>query len=83
MADNTPPPIPQDQPKTQPQQVIDPLFLKSEDAILSGLIQRECEKIGFDTSKHTLAQFEKKKMTATFISAPINLIIIVLFRTFH
>ncbi len=83
MADNTPPPIPQDQPKTQPQQVIDPLFLKSEDAILTGLIQRECEKIGFDTSKHTLAQFEKKKMTATFISAPINLIIIVLFRTFH
>lgn len=83
MADNTPPPIPQEQPKTQPQQVIDPLFLKSEDAILTGLIQRECEKIGFDTSKHTLAQFEKKKMTATFISAPINLIIIVLFRTFH
>lgn len=79
----TPPPIPQEQPKAQPQQVIDPLFLKSEDEILNGIISRECEKAGFDTSKHTLAQFEKKKMTATYISAPINLIIFIIFRTFH
>ena len=83
MADNTPPPIPPLPPKNEAQQVIDPLFMNSESEILEGIITRECEKAGFDTSKHTLAQFEKKKMTATLISAPINLIIIVLFRTFH
>ena len=83
MADNTPPPIQQEQPKKQPQEVIDTLFLKSEDEILNGIISRECEKLGFNMSKHTLAQFEKKKMTATLISAPINLILIAIFRTFH
>lgn len=79
----TPPPIPQEQPKAQPEQVIDPLFLKSENEILNGLIERECEKVGFDIKRDSLNHFEKKKLTATLISAPINLIIIILFRTFH
>ena len=79
----TPPPIPQDQPKAQPQQVIDPLFLKSETAILEGIVDRELEKNGFNPKKDSLNYIEKKKNVATYISAPINLIIIILFRAFH
>lgn len=74
---NTPPPY-------KPQQVIDPLFVnKSESAILNELIDRELAETGFDVKNDSLAHFEKKKMNATLISAPINLILIVLFRVFH
>ena len=70
-------------PPYTPQQVIDPLFLKSENDILTDIINRELDKNGFDIKKDSLAHIEKKKLTATLISAPINLIIIVLFRVFH
>ncbi len=74
---NTPPPY-------TPPQLIDPLFVgKTEEMILSEFIDRELTATGFDTKNDSLAHFEKTKMTATLISAPINLIIIVLFRTFH
>ncbi len=74
---NTPPPY-------TPPQLIDPLFVgKTEEKILSELIDRELTATGFDAKNDSLAHFEKTKMTATLISAPINLIIIVLFRTFH
>jgi hypothetical protein len=81
----TPPPINPSEttPLRDQPAVIDPLFLKSEDEIVAGLISRELEKSGFDIKKDSLAHIEKKKMTATLISGPINLIIIVLFRVFH
>jgi hypothetical protein len=63
--------------------VIDPLFLKSENVILTDIINRELDKNGFDIKKDSLAHIEKKKLTATLISGPINLIIIVLFSVFH
>ena len=73
----TPPPY-------QGQPVIDPLFVgKSEAQILDGIIDRELTAAGFDVKNDSLTHFEKKKLTATLISAPINLIIITLFRTFH
>lgn len=74
---NTPPPY-----KGQP--LIDPMFeYKSETAILDEFLERELAATGFDSKNDSLTHFEKKKLTATLISAPINLIIIVLFRTFH
>ena len=91
MNQNTPPPIPpqyqsktQTPPPYQGQPVIDPLFVgKSEEQILDGIIDRELTAAGFDVKNDSLTHFEKKKLTATLISAPINLIIITLFRTFH
>lgn len=91
MNPNTPPPIPpqyqskaQTPPPYQGQPVIDPLFVgKSEAQILDGIIDRELTASGFDVKNDSLTHFEKKKLTATLISAPINLIIITLFRTFH
>ena len=74
---NTPPPY-------TPPPLIDPMFeYKSESAILDDFLGRELAATGFDVKNDSLAHFEKKKLTATLISAPINLIIIVLFRTFH
>ena len=84
-ASQTPPPIKPEgamRRRDQPP-VIDPLFLKSEDEILTGILTRELDKCGFDIKKDSLAHIEKKKLTATLISGPINLIIIVLFRVFH
>ena len=65
------------------QQVIDPLYLKSENEILQTYINGELSKINFDTKKESLSHLEKKKLTATLISAPINLILIIVFQVFH
>jgi len=65
------------------QQVIDPLFLKSENEILQNYINGELSKNNFDIKKESLSHLEKKKLTATLISAPINLILIIVFRVFH
>ena len=84
-ATQTPPPIKPEgamRRRDQPQ-VIDPLYLKSEDEILTGIVNSELEKRGFDVKKDSLTHFEKKKLTSTLISGPINLIIIILFRVFH
>lgn len=65
------------------QQVIDPLFLKPENEILQNYINGELSKNNFDIKKESLSHLEKKKMTATLISAPINLILIIVFQVFH
>ena len=59
------------------QQVIDPLFLKPENEILQNYINGELSKNNFDIKKESLSHLEKKKLTATLISAPINLILIL------
>ena len=41
--------------------VIDPLFLKSEDEILTGILTRELDKCGFDMSVHKLLRWKQRK----------------------
>ncbi|MCR5455950.1 MAG: leucine-rich repeat domain-containing protein [Bacteroidales bacterium] len=79
---STPPPI-NLAGQVDQQPIIDPLFLKSNDIILKELLVREFSKVGVDEKNDSLAHIEKKKLTATLVSAPINLILIVLFQTFH
>ncbi len=69
--------------KVVAQEVIDPLFLKSENEILTRFIEKELSKSGVDMKKESLTHLEKKKLVATIISALINLILIIVFKVFH
>jgi len=69
--------------KVVAQEVIDPLFLKSENEILTRFIEKELSKSGVDMKKESLTHLEKKKLVATIISALINLILSIVFKAFH
>lgn len=77
----TPPPIPNA--ASSQQDLIDPLFLKPEKAIIAEFINRELSKSGVDIKADSLWHIEKKKIVATSIAAAIILILIIVFQVFH
>ncbi|MBR6278126.1 MAG: leucine-rich repeat domain-containing protein [Bacteroidales bacterium] len=69
--------------QNSPQQIVDPLFLKSEKEIITEYINRELVKNNMDLKKDSLKHIERKKLIAVSISTAISFILIVLFRVFH